>query len=330
MSKRANYFSIGIFVIIAFVLGAGSFTYFGAARFHRNTDDIIATFRGTTNGLRLGAKVKAYGVEIGQVKRIMLHRVVDSDEIVIPVLLEIDLDNVSTLLGYKNYNDFSASPRYQKLDLDAFATLQSESVLTGLLYVELVFGQGSDGFVLDSERFSDYQSIPTQPTEMELMLKSLQNVATNLGQTDFSGLVEDIKSTVNDLQFKINGLDIEGLQTSINDLLLNTQEIVDDPKLAEVITEMSGVMQNLNNITSIFEEHADDTFIQLQETLAQLEDSTLEAGNWLSPSSAVYREFVDSLDQIGDAARSLRILIQYLERNPNALLTGKPTGEPEQ
>ena len=330
MSKKANYFSIGIFVIIAFFLGATSFLYFGAVSIHKNTEDVVVTFRGSVHGLRVGAKVKAYGVEIGQVKRIMLHRRQGSDEIVIPVLMEIDMDHVSSLLGYKNYNQFLDSPRYQDIDLETYATLQTESVLTGLLYVEIVFGKGSEGYVLASERFAEYQHIPTKPADMEVMLQSLQELAENLGTVDFSGMIDEVTATVRDFREVVKQVDVPGLQASINSLLAQTEELVDNPQLAVLLTEMSAVMENLNKITSVFDEHASPTFVQLQSTLANVETVTDQAAHWISPSSAVYGEMVDAFDQLGDASRSLRILVEYLERNPNALLTGKSTGEDPQ
>jgi len=53
-------------------------------------------------------------------------------------------------------------------------------------------------------------------------------------------------------------------------------------------------------------------------------DQTLRtAQNVISPESPVYFEVITTLREIKDAAKSIRDLAEYIERNPNALLMGK-------
>ena len=73
MNKRANFFAIGLFVIIAGILAGAAVVIFGAGLLNKHTRRIYCDLSGSANGLREGAKVKAYGVEIGSVKRVMLH-----------------------------------------------------------------------------------------------------------------------------------------------------------------------------------------------------------------------------------------------------------------
>jgi paraquat-inducible protein B len=327
MSKQANFFSIGIFVIAAFVLGLGTFVYFGAAGLNRDTATIISTFRGSTNGLRVGAKVKAYGVEVGQVKRIKLHRVEETDEVVIPVLMEIDLDHVSNLLGFSALTDFSESECLAALERDAHATLQLDSFVTGLLYVEIVFGQPGEGYILQSERFSEYRAMPTLPTDMDVFIKSLQSVATNLGETDFVGLVNETKATIVDIRDQVTALDLPELRNKVDALLEELQMVVGSPEIKTMLTDLSEVLVTFNEITSSVSGNTDSTFVQLNRTLAELEAVSLQARAWMDPSNALYNEALQAMEQIGDAARSMRVLAEFIERNPNALITGKPPAE---
>ena len=50
------------------------------------------------------------------------------------------------------------------------------------------------------------------------------------------------------------------------------------------------------------------------------------ANKLIAPDSALDAELNNMLQQGGDAARSLRVLMDYLERHPEALIRGK-TGE---
>lgn len=324
MSRQANFTSIGLFVIVAFILGVGTFIFFGASKLHRNTAILVATFQGSTNGLRNGAKVKAYGVEVGQIKRIKLHRMEETDEVVIPVLMEIDLDHVSNLLGFSSLTDFNESTCLEALERDAHATLQLESFVTGMLYVEIIFDQTREGFILQDDRFKEFRAIPTLPTNMEVFLQSLETLAQNLGQTDFPGLVEETKQTVVDIRTRLNDLDLDGLLIRLTALLEEARGLLQSPELAAVLKEMSEVVHSVNGFSESLARNTEGTFDQLNRTLAQLELTTRQAQTWMDPANGFYQEVVDTLDQVSDAARSLRVLVQYLERNPNALLTGKP------
>jgi paraquat-inducible protein B len=324
MSRKASYFGIGLFVVTAFVIAVGTFIVFGAGSFHRSTAILIGTFKGSTSGLRTGAKVTAYGVEVGQVKRIMLHRVEETDEVVIPVLMEIDLKQVSNLLGARADPDFDEIACLQALERDALATLQLESFVTGLLYVEMVFGVGQEGYVLESERFAEYRSIPTIPTEMQVIIQSLQAIAANLARTDFAGLVSDTRATVGEIRDKLDELNFAGLQANLDGLVSDTRALVNQPGVGRIVELLAEALEGFNALSQSVSLQADGTLAQLNGTLRELEAAAASSRAWLDPSGAVTRQLVDALDQIGDAARALRVFADYLERNPNALITGKP------
>jgi paraquat-inducible protein B len=324
MSKKANTFSIGLFVIAAFVLGILTFLFFGSTNLHRDTVTLIATFRGSTNGLREGAKVKAYGVEVGVVRQIKLHRMERTSEVVIPVLMEIDLDHVGSLLGHSRLTDQTRAECLAVLEQDAHATLQLDSFVTGLLYVEIIFSQSGEGFILESERFSGYRAMPTLPTEMDVFIKALQNIAANLGDTDIVSLVEETKATVVDIRTALRSLELEALRANVDALLDETRTLVSSPELTSLATNLSKALESFQTLSESVSAQAGNTFAQLNRALGELESASAGARTWLDPSNALYNEALQALDEISGAARSLRILAEYLERNPNALITGKP------
>ncbi|MGC9451513.1 MAG: MlaD family protein [Oceanipulchritudo sp.] len=329
MSKKANFFAIGLFVIIGFVITVSGIIVFGSGTLHKRTAVLLATFKDSTNGLREGAKVKAFGVEVGQVKKIMLHRIKGTSEVVIPVLLQIDLNHVGNLLGFRSLTDSDIDFCMQVLEKDSHATLQLESFVTGLLYVEMVFGLDQEGYILDSPRFSGYRAIPTAPTEFQVMKESLQTLALNIGTADINGLVEETKGVMADLRAQLNAIDLPGLGNNLNALVEEVRVKVNSRELESALADFSEGMHSFNSILGNRAggtlDRLDATLDQLTAALQRFSLATESAMMWMDPASPVYQEVVQTLDMVGDASRALRILAEFIERNPNALITGKTT-----
>ena len=72
MAKRANPAFVGAFVIGAIALAIAAVALLGSGSLFRNTHQFVCFFDGNVNGLRVGALVKFKGVEIGEVRQILL------------------------------------------------------------------------------------------------------------------------------------------------------------------------------------------------------------------------------------------------------------------
>lgn len=96
--------------------------------------------------------------------------------------------------------------------------------------------------------------------------------------------------------------------TSIQEITRNVTAILDKVKQVpfdKIGADMTRVIANL-----------DKTMVQADETLKTI-------NNMFADDSAISEEIKTSLRELADAARSLRILSDYLERHPEALLRGK-------
>src|SRR5437879_4028103 len=98
MAKRANPAFVGTFVIGAIALAIAAVALLGSGSLFRTTHEFVCFFDGNVNGLRVGALVKFKGVEIGEVRQILLSlnaatgpaAVGSSSVIKIPVVIELD------------------------------------------------------------------------------------------------------------------------------------------------------------------------------------------------------------------------------------------------
>ena len=66
-SKRASPTLVGAFVLGALALALGGLAVFGSGKLFRRTEQFVAVFSGSVNGLSVGAPVKFRGVQVGSV-----------------------------------------------------------------------------------------------------------------------------------------------------------------------------------------------------------------------------------------------------------------------
>ena len=65
----------------------------------------------------------------------------------------------------------------------------------------------------------------------------------------------------------------------------------------------------------------------ISNTLEQAQKTLVSVEGTLGQDSPLQYEMRQALNELGDAARSLRVLLEYLERHPDPLIFGK--GKPQ-
>jgi paraquat-inducible protein B len=86
--------------------------------------------------------------------------------------------------------------------------------------------------------------------------------------------------------------------------------------------DLSGDLKQTSNETRAAVKQAGETMKQAEATLANVRVL-------IDPDSPTFYELTKSLKEVSSAARSLRQLANYLERNPRALIFGKPDSKKE-
>lgn len=328
MSKRANFFAIGLFTLTALILGIFTVLLFGSSILAKRSTTVLVTFQGSVHGLRDGAKVKAYGVDIGTVRNILIHRIPETGDTVVPVLCDIKVDELSVLLGYDSVHAFDEDAERMGLRSNARAMLRAESLLTGLLYIELTENPTDEnGFILSDERFAEYPSIPSVPTDMQVLLNSLQTIVASLESTDFQGLIEEGKATLAAYRNILAEVDFEAMALHLTTVLEEASDLVTRPELKTSLEDLSRLMARLDRFGAAVETDAAGVIEDLRSTLGQVGTVAAEAQLLLNPSGAFSSQLVQALEEITATSRSLRDLLEFIERNPNALITGRKQPE---
>jgi paraquat-inducible protein B len=172
------------------------------------------------------------------------------------------------------------------------AQLQSGSLLTGQLYVALNFFPDAPKATIDwSQEPTELPVVPSTVTDFEAKLSS---ILVKLDKLPYEALGADLKKALVSLDQMIKAAD-----KAVNRL---DAEIT--PGLKTTLDGLHGAIASADGV--------------LKSTNATI----------VGADAPGQQELRDALQEIARAARSLRVLTDYLERHPESLIRGKTEGKP--
>jgi len=323
MSKPASPALIGSFVVGAITLAIVGMALFGAGKLFRKTIPFIMYFDGDVNGLKVGAPVKFKGVEIGSVTNVLLNmggfEPLDSaaEEPRIPVLIELDQERITEKGGRVRLDDKDILKRL--IDRGLRAQLSMESFVTGLLYVKLdMFPDSPLRLVADPQ--AKYPEIPTIPTPLEEAQAVASGFLKKLDQVDFAGLMKSISNVAEGLDKLVNSPDLKDAVSSVNKAIDNLNATV--TSFRNVANEVDQEVGPLAKSLRAAVDDADAAIKEASATIASINSA-------IQPDSPLMYQLRTTMEGLSATARTVRLLADYLERNPTALLRGKlePEGD---
>lgn len=99
--------------------------------------------------------------------------------------------------------------------------------------------------------------------------------------------------------------------------------------LQAIETNLASIIQKVDDMPLVqIGNDLRDAIVELDATLASARNAIDNANKLVEPNSVLDQQLYDTLQEVSGAARSVRVLADYLERDPEALLRGKK-GEPK-
>ncbi len=281
-------------------------------------------FSSDVNGLKVGAPVKFRGVEIGSVTAILLSVGTPrqneqarnaADQYRIPVIIDLETEKLIRRGAAASLDDPAQVAQAIKKGLRA--QLNVESLVTGLLYVDLDFRPDTPAnFYMGAD--SPYPEIPTVPTKLEQAATTLSKMMAQLEKINFDEVIKSLTNTAIAITTLANSPKI---QTAVDSLNLAARSLgqasASVNRLAASLDREIGPMGNDLRLTT---EQTRATLKQTQDTLAAVQMT-------LGPNAPLNYELAQTLEQTSAAARSLRELSDYLRRNPSSVVRGRYTSD---
>ncbi|WP_300670651.1 MlaD family protein [Desulfoluna sp.] len=328
MNQKAKLSIIGAFVVGACILAAGIVITFGAGQFFTEKERFVLYFEDSLKGLDVGAPVRFMGVKVGHVTGIDLIFDSQNFSFCIPVYIDVDTDRISLMdygketkriLGSMDEEAF----RKELVNLGLRAQLKIDSLLTGKLYVDIGFHQDKP-YALTG-RMDDAKELPTILSGISEFSKTIENIPVEAIMDRVISTVESIDRLIlsveeNNTLDHMNGAikEFEGLMKQARQAIGPIRHSIEGTAQETrklVVKSDAGVKRALDVLEGV------GTSSQAMMDKAEKALESMEAS--LGEDSAVTYRLNRMLGEVAEAARSMRILVDYLERHPEALVFGK-------
>ena len=320
MSKHANPTIIGAFVVGAVILAVTAVLLLGKGELFVEKPRFVLYFKGSVKGLNIGSPVNFRGVNVGTVTNIQLVMGVSKTDIRIPVTIEINPANF--LLSDEMIKKMTESSKERLnglINSGLRAQLQLQSLLTGQLFIQLDFYPDTAVELVGNTK---YPEIPTIPTPIEKLTRKLEDIPIDQLMNNISSIMEGLKQLINSPELHQSLL-------SLNATMENIDRVVKSPELQETIVSLHTALDDLGSLARTIDSQVKPLSTEMHATLDETRlammqaRGTLESAQHLVSDQKLLYAIDNALAEITSAARSVRDLTDFLERQPQSLLRGK-------
>jgi len=331
MSKPANPLAIGAFLVGAITLLITAVLVFGGGQFFKRKIQYVIYFDSALNGLNVGAPVKLQGVQIGTVKEISLELNEDAKKITKPVVIEVDPGTILDSKGhpFQVVADMEERKKnaQQLIDAGLKAQLQTQSLLTGLLYVEFSFYRDVPVKLVGVD-YKGLPELPSVPSAVDQIKDAAEQVLTNIKQLPIEQMVNDLAITLKELRVMATSDDLKKDRAALSKTLKETAVLIEtlNRDLSPLVVNMNGTMTDTRFMVNQFSKDIKPVLLSTEKALSSatsvLNESKHAVGSveaLASPDAPLWQ----SLEALRDAAQSTKQLTDYLERHPDAIIYGK-------
>jgi paraquat-inducible protein B len=320
MSKPANPYSIGVFLVGALALAITALLIFGGGHFLKTKEEYVIYFDSAVNGLKIGAPVTLEGVQIGTVTEIALEFDQQGTHIIKPVVIEIDqelmLHSNGLSLQAASSTEESRQNIKQLIDAGLKAQLKTQSMLTGLLYVEFDFHR-NDAIKLSKFKYKNLDELPSVQSTEDKIFDTADEIMAKLRKLPIEAIANDLAATLKSFREIATSEDVKQDRAAFNKTLLETEKLVAKMDLATI---------DIRTMVQQFTHDSRPVLIATERTLDTANSVLLEFNRSLNSAEALAgpdAPLWQSLEALRGAAQSAKNLTDYLEQHPEAIIFGK-------
>ncbi len=352
MSRKASPTLIGAFVVAGLALLAAAIVFVAGNDLFKRKERAVMYFRGSIYGLQVGAPVVFRGVRVGSVASIEVVYDRANDRFVIPVVAELERDAVRGIGGPRGSTvPASDAPALAALVQRGLrAQLQMQSLLTGLLYVDIDLPSQRTAAPAPAQNgqanavvVSNAVEIPTSDTAVQALKSQLEGVDLRRLLDDVSAIAGSARALVSGPELRTALDDLQAITGSVKRLATRLEQRIDPltaaansalartdraaQRVGDAAAEVGDAAKSLTrSADSVGQAMAPDSVLmgQLQRAAAEVASAAAALRGAAGSGDGAVRETTRAMQDLSRAARALRELADSLERQPQSLLRGRP------
>ncbi len=256
----------------------------------------VMYFDGSVRGLQVGAPVEFRGIKLGEVVDIATEYDPKTLNVRIPIVIEVEPERLASTKVVESsegtHGKYGLAKRM--LDRGLRAKLEVGSLLTGQLYIDLDF----------------YPDLPHKKLVLTGKYPELPTVPSTMDQ---------FKSTATSLLAQIRHLPLEEIANELLGTVKGLNRLSNSPGLANAVNDLDATLGEFRRLARHTGKDVDKLAVSAEDTLRAAR-SALEIADPGTPAGA---NVATTLEELAAAARSIRVLADYLAQHPEALVKGK-------
>lgn len=320
---------VGAFVIGAFALLIISLLSFGGISIFQKPDHFVVYFDESTHGLNVGSDVKLRGVKVGRVTGMSIRYDEKTNHSAIAVVCELNKDVVSDLNGQPIDVGDRANLELM-IQRGLRAQLGVAGLATGLLFVQLDFFSPKEYPIGNPPADTRYVVVPSVPSTIAEFQKAVGDILGKAKDIDLAGLAKDISTLATTARKRIDELDLKGLTEQWKRTGAQFEALASNPDFKRTFDNLNNAIGDLRGTIAKLDAQVEPTSRELKTTLEEarktmqaFSETASNARNFISAHAGMGEEVGEALSHLNEAADAVKRLADFLERNPNALITGR-------
>jgi paraquat-inducible protein B len=277
---------------------------------YQNQIPIVAYFQSSVSGLSRGSPVNVFGIQVGDVTEVKLMLNPDKGTAKVRVAMQLQPERVFSIDEFPK-NETAPLVLQKMVDRGLRVVLESGSLITGQKQISLEVVPNAKPAKITRE--GNALVLPSQGGGLDNIMASLSDVTTKLSKIPFDALGSNLNKLLVTANGTIGGPEVKQSLTSLSATLKDVQQLVKNTNdgLAPTLKALPGLTKSL------------------QTTLHAATSTLGQVGRGYGSDSDFQRNLEQLMDQANGALRSIKLLADFLDRHPEALIlgrTGRATG----
>ena len=292
MASLKTKFSVGLFLIIGVALAIVGIIWLGMSNYLEKGRLFVAYFNESVQGLDVDSPVKYRGVHIGRVHSIS----VAPDDRLIAVVLKIETDVQPEGLTPQNL----------------VAQLKSVGI-TGLMFIELEHREEPVSKAATTFSFKPhYPVIATRPSEISKFFQGIEDVFNTFRGLDAKSISNQMVMVLKKINQTIDNAQVTPLLEDLRTTVQNLQKMLNSEQVIRLLASVEKTAGSFDQMAV----NADGGITQIRATVSRL-DKAIASGS--GDMASITSDLKRAAQQVKSATENAAALLQRTDQRVDAL-----------